>query len=224
MKNQMRLMWAGVIVLTMLASFLLMQPVQVSAQATATFTPTSAATNTPTATATPIATALPLVINASGQYIGQRVGIYGMPTPNTAGSAFQSAVGSIDLYNLTTGRQTFHVANDTGNVTAYGSITANGGTPVAVTSGVVQSETANVYLKCVDTASVIGTVTATPVSGATPIGQPWVSLAGTITGDAARAYGSYSAGTFTIGVMNTALTPAPNTTPIAVKWCYTYSK
>lgn len=177
----------------------------VSAQATATFTPTTAATNTPTPTATPLATALPLVINASGQYIGQRVGIYGMPTPSTDGSAFQSAVGSIDLYNLSTGRHTVNIDNATGNITTYGAIVSTTGT----------------NWKCQNT-NVTGTVTATPIAGATPVGNPVASI-GSITGDAARPFASYSTGVFTIGVMNSALTPAPNTTPAAVEWCYHYT-
>lgn len=117
------------------------------------------------------------------------------------------------------------VVNNAGNVSAAGF--SVGGTPIAWATPqtkFLNNETTGQYIKCVDEAAVTGTITATPVAGATPVGQPWVSLGTAPTGDAATAYGSYSAGTFTIGVMNTALTPAPNTTPAAVKWCYFYTK
>lgn len=223
-QNQLKFAWLAVIILFLMAASLLMQPAQVHAQVTATFTATSAPTNTPTATATPIATQLPMVSGAQGLYNGVRVGNYAVPTPQVSGDAFQSTVGGISLYS-SVGRQTFHVDNATGNVTAYGSITANGGTPVAVTSGVIQSETANTYLKCGST-NVTNSATFTPVAGATP-SQIMASLgaAPAGVGDADYVAGIYAGGVFTLTAgQDLAGTPTANTTPVAVKWCYVYSK
>lgn len=98
------------------------------------------------------------------------------------------------------------------------------GTPVfwATPQPVLGNETSGQYIKCTNS-NVTGSLTSTPVSGATPVGNPFVSI-GAVTGDAARASGAYSAGTFTISVSNSALTPATNTTPVAVEWCYIYTK
>lgn len=129
MKNQIKFAWLAVIVLFLISASFLMQPTQASAakmlQVTATFTATSAPTNTPTATATPIATQLPMVYGASGLYNGVRVGNYAVPTPSVNGSAFQSTVGSIDLYS-SAGRHTIGLDNETGNVTIYGTINSTG--------------------------------------------------------------------------------------------------
>lgn len=98
------------------------------------------------------------------------------------------------------------------------------GTPVfwPTAQPVLGNETAGQFIKCLNS-NVTGSLTATPIAGATPVGNPFVSISA-VTGDAARASGVYAAGTFTIAVSNSALTPAPNTTPVAVEWCYVYTK
>ena len=83
-------------------------------------------------------------------------------------------------------------------------------------------ESATLYIKCVNS-NVTDSLTATPVAGATPSGNPLVSI-DSITGDAARAAGTYAGGVFTISVKNAIQTPAANTTPAAVQWCYFYTK
>lgn len=86
----------------------------------------------------------------------------------------------------------------------------------------LNNETAGQFITCSNIA-VTGSATFTPVPGQTPIMQPVVSLQ-TVSGDAAHVAGDYSAGTFTLSVFDTALTPAPNTTPVNVEVCYFYTK
>lgn len=208
MRDQNRFTWmVAAIVLLLLAAMWGFTGTPVLAQSTATFTPTATATNTPTATATPLMTQVPLVSNPSGLYYGYGIGNYGAPTPSVAGSAFQSSVGDIDLYSAA-GRQTFHVDHATGNVTAYGSIIANTG----------------VNWNCASN-TVTGTLTATPVAGATPVGNPLVSLPA-LTANGNLVAGGYNAGTFTLAVagMNVSATLVAATTPVAVEWCYIYTK
>jgi len=199
----------GLIVTALFAAFagFLQAPQVTIAQVTATPTATSAATNTPTPTATMVNTPQPLLSDPATFAAGYRVGSYaGGATPVMAGSAFQIYEGaSIDIYS-TTGRNTFRVNGETGDVTAYGSIIA----------------TTGININCAKN-NITGTLTATPIAGATPVNNPVVSIAA-ITGDAAHPYGSYTGGVFTLGVMNTALTPTANTTPVAVEWCYVYTK
>ena len=111
----------------------------------------------------------------------------------------------------------------TGNTGVFTTSVSVAGTPVTwATPHAVVNSAANGYVQCAN-ANVTGSETATPVAGATPVGNPWASLAA-VTGDGARASAIYSAGTFTISVSNSALTPAPATTPVAVEWCYIYTK
>jgi len=123
MRNQARLYAMMIaIIFALVAIFgLTLQSTQASPalQSTATATATATATNTPTPTATPIATALPMFQSLTGFAQGQRVGQYGISV-TTSGDAFQGAAGSgISLYS-STGRQTFHVAGDTGKITGTG--------------------------------------------------------------------------------------------------------
>lgn len=136
--------WIGVILLLLLSATFFMQPTPTQAskllQSTATATATATATNTPTSTPTPIATQLPQVSGAQGLYNGVRVGNYGVPTPSTNGSAFQSTVGSIDLYS-STGRHTVSIDNATGNVIIYGTLTTGTGADTMSFTKVVTAAT-----------------------------------------------------------------------------------
>jgi hypothetical protein len=117
-------------------------------------------------------------------------------------------------------------ATPPGNITATvvaASTVVVGGTPVFwATPQAIVNGASNGYIRC-NFNVITGTVTATPVAGATVIGYPWASL-GAVSGDSARPYASYTAGTFTVGVMNSALTPVANATPADVEWCYYYTK
>lgn len=118
--------------------------------------------------------------------------------------------------------------NNTGNSNSL-SVRQNA-TPVFIVSAagnvtglVVGSATSNVFLQCGNT-NVTASATFTPIAGATPVGNPVVSL-GSVTGDAAYVSGAYSAGTFTLTTGHLAAgTPASNATPATVEWCYVYNK
>lgn len=118
--------------------------------------------------------------------------------------------------------------NNTGNSNSL-SVRQNS-TPVFVVSAagnvtglVVGSATSNVFIQCGNT-NVTASATFTPIAGATPVGNPVASL-GVFTGDAANVAAAYSAGTFTLTVGHLAAgTPASNTTPAPVQWCYLYNK
>lgn len=139
----------------------------------------------------------------------------------TPGVIFNNQGGASNSLEVQLNSTPVFDVNSSGNVNTTGTLSVSG-TPVY--NRVVNSDTTNTWLKCTNSASVVGTVTATPLAGATPVGQPWASLAQAPTGDTARAYASYSAGVFTVGAANSALTPAANTTPASVEWCYTYNK
>ncbi|MGB8648867.1 MAG: hypothetical protein WCF84_26760 [Anaerolineae bacterium] len=164
---------------------------------------------------TPVATATPI----SGGYKFNGAGGIGTATPvlivNSAGTSNLISARANDTPVFTVG---------SGGAIGGASLTL-AGTPVAWATPQTLffgAATANQYVQCGNT-NVTASATFTPIAGATPVGNPLASM-GTVTGDAARVAGAYSAGTFTLSVYNTALTPAANTTPVAVEWCYVYNK
>jgi hypothetical protein len=112
-QNGTKYAWLGIVALMLLASAILMQPVRVSAQATATNTATATATATSVATATPIATALPMAQSLTGFAQGVRIGQYGI-TWSTSGDGLQLNGGAGLSINSATGKPVFHVDGSTG--------------------------------------------------------------------------------------------------------------
>jgi hypothetical protein len=102
-------------------------------------------------------------------------------------------------------------------------VVAKAGTPVfkvsnagVVTGNVLQYGSSGQKIVCGST-NITGT--GTIAHGlATPV-YVMASLAGDVTGDAARVSTTNAVATVTVKVWNSALTPAPNTTPVAVNWC-----
>jgi len=192
MKEKLGILAVGVVL--MLVVSLLFQPATLMAQATATYTPTTAATNTPTPTATAINTPRPMAQSISGYAQGYRVGQYGV-TFDTTGSAFQAWGGNtIDLYSAA-GRNTVKINGATGSVDFYGSVSSSNCGTVAVTNS----------------ATVVAPTGLTPTSGQ-------VSMSA-ITADAARASILANTGGITVTVYSTALTPTANATPATVNYC-----
>lgn len=182
--------WLAVIVLFMIAASLLMQPTQVNAQATATFTATSAPTNTPTATATPIATAYPIAQSLTGFVQGVKVGTYGL-TWSTTGDGLQINGGQGLSINNAVGRQVFHVNGVTGDVTVYGGISTTGNfTP-----------TGNLSATSIDVGGGYGSAGCTiTANGVLSCNDAMKTDSGFTTGDATGSAGSVAV---TNGTVNT---------------------
>jgi len=152
-------------------------------------------------------------ISVGGAYVG--ITPVATATPIAGGYAFTGNVSGVPTF--TSGG----VRADTGVYTTSVSIAGTPVVPFATPHTVINSA-ANGYIQCANT-NVTNSATATPVAGATPVGNPWASMSA-VTGDSARVSAIYSTGVFTIAVTNSALTPAANTTPVAVQWCYIYTK
>lgn len=90
-------------------------------------------------------------------------------------------------------------------------------TPQPTATPAIQSQATPARWIC-NTINVTGSATMTPQAITTP-NAVVASLAQDATGDAARVTAAQSAGVITIKVWNTALTPAPNSTPAAVYFC-----
>jgi hypothetical protein len=184
---------AFVLIASALLVFVMSAPPSVQAQSTVTPSPTPTAANTATLTPTAIATG---VANPAGNGIQYLIcGRYGFGNI-TPGACLQIYNGSDSEGYATTGRRTYLMDAETGNVTIYGSL-AQG------TTGT----------KCVSsTQSITGSGTVVPgtLSGA-GISTPsavMASLASDSTGDLSHVSTTKASGVVTLKVWNSALTPA----------------
>jgi hypothetical protein len=207
-QNRKVIAWAsmGFVLLTIFA--LMQLPSIATAQGTSTAT--AAATATFTATSAPNVTPFPMQLSPLSNG-GARCGAYN-ETPLQTGDCFQVQNGG-----------TMHFYDSTG----VNSITLNGANGAITTTGVVSIPGAKIlnaaavktFYECNISAAVVGTAVVTPITtNATPV-VVVASLGAALTGDGANSSTTLSGNSITLRVMNSALTPAANTTPMAVNYC-----
>lgn len=222
----------GFVLLVLLLS---LGPIGQVAYAQATDTPTPTLTRTPTSTRTPTLTPTPTNTPTTTPFPVDRNQLLGsllcrnpqrdcIQSRNGGGLHFYGANGGLTLFadaatgNITSGGS----ISASGNVTVTGQLSANtisssGNITVTGDISTTGKLLAPNYEVCGIVPNVVGTAVA-PHGMPTP-GVVIVSLAEDATGDASHVTYGNAGGVVSLKVWNSALTPAPNTTPAAVSWC-----
>ena len=161
------------------------------------------------------------LISQSILFAGSNITITG-PTPATSATPVvrvNNLGAANDILVLEKNGTPVAKVSNAGNVSAAQFAVA--GTPVfwATPQTLFVAGAAKTFLECKLAASVIGTVIVTPVTtNATPVAAV-ASLGTAATGDSNLISASISGNAVTLGVWNSALTPAAATTAVPVSYC-----